>query len=377
VQGVNPGTSLRRLRDGAAADAAHGRALAKDLFRKQSTARQGLIQVLKASGAAVLAWWLTADLLDLPLPYVAPMAAMIMVRNTVYWSMLTGVRQVVAVAFGAVVADLALHWAGNPTLALALALPPTLLIGRFHRLDDQGVYAPMAALFLIAFGGGSEDGYIGFRLLETGIGAVIGTGVNLLILPPTHLDRSWFAIRRTASAADRLLRDVADGLRGAWDCERASGWSEHAEELNGKVEELRDSLRQGGESLWLNPRAPSRRNRQRLEARSGRAERLGRVAATTASLVGILRDEACNEVPPAPLSTGFAGPYAQFLDRSADALNDALAGRTDADTAEALSLLLAELEREVDGTAVTGAAEAELHGSLLLTARQLHRDITG
>ena len=74
-----------------------------------------------------------------------------------------------------------------------------------------------------------QDTALEARVVETLVGALIGAAVNLLVMPPVHLPNDARRSRRLPSGVARLLRSVADGLRGEWgEDEPATGWSERA-----------------------------------------------------------------------------------------------------------------------------------------------------
>lgn len=111
-------------------DVGNGRRFLRDLGRRGSGAREIAKQALKAGLAAVAAWALAVHVLGLPLPYIAPWAALIMVRATVYWSVLSAARQFGSVSLGVVLAYLVGVASPTTELALAVLVPVTVLVGR-------------------------------------------------------------------------------------------------------------------------------------------------------------------------------------------------------------------------------------------------------
>ncbi|NED91926.1 hypothetical protein G3I76_69125, partial [Streptomyces sp. SID11233] len=69
------------------------------------------------------------------------------------------------------------------------------------------------ALFVIT-ATSTSSAEIGHRLLETGIGAVIGIAVNAFVLPPVHLRNAGDQLLRLPRDTGRLLRDLAQGVKG-------------------------------------------------------------------------------------------------------------------------------------------------------------------
>ncbi|WP_100447911.1 FUSC family protein [Glycomyces xiaoerkulensis] len=345
----------------------------RELARSDGSARRTLAQTLKATGAAILAWWIAAEALELTMPYVAPLVAMIMVRDTVYWSILSGLQQVAAVAIGLTFAYGALALTESTTAALALALPLTLLIGRSYRLDDQGIYAPFAALFLLTLNQPEQE-YLRWRLLETVLGAGIGTLVNLSVLPPVHIGKGKSHRRHVAASTAGILRDLAAGLREGFGREWALEWVTRASELDDRISNLRATLREGRRSLWLNPRWPYRRHGDAVDSDFHAADRLSLAAESVQTITDILGNASRDDMPDHALGREFAERYARFLDLLADAIPDAVFGEYDPSMSQEVMSAFGELEAVLDGV-VDRVPDAEMRGALLLAARQLLHDL--
>ncbi|MGW6025286.1 FUSC family protein [Streptomyces sp. NPDC055214] len=210
------------------------------------------VQSLKAAGAALIAWAVAGWWWDAPMALMAPWTALFLVQNTIYRSLRSGVQQFTVVIAGTLIAAGAGALLDNTMLAMAVALPLTVLLGNYARFGTQGVYAPTAALFVLGYG--SYSGVeIGHRLLETLLGAVIGIGVNALVLPPVH-QRSVQHLRgRLPRDCAELLDDAARGVRETYDKARADAWYSRAQSLTDMVTDLRTARRWSDESYRFNP----------------------------------------------------------------------------------------------------------------------------
>jgi uncharacterized membrane protein YccC len=217
------------------------------------------VQSLKAAGAALIAWAVAGWWWEAPMALMAPWTALFLVQGTVYRSLLSGVQQFCVVIAGTLIAAGAGALLDNTMAAMAVALPLTVLLANYARFGTQGVYAPTAALFVLAYGQytGAD---IGHRLLETLLGAIIGIGVNALVLPPVHLRTVRHLRDRLPQDCAELLRDAAEGVRETYDKSQADGWYYRAQSLTDLVTDLRTARRWSNESYRFNPLVRFRRS---------------------------------------------------------------------------------------------------------------------
>jgi hypothetical protein len=220
--------------------------------------RQTAVQSLKAAGAALLAWAVAGWWWDAPMALMAPWSALFLVQSTVYRSLLSALQQLGVVVVGTLIAGAAGVLTHNQLAAMALALPLTVLLGNYARFGTQGLYAPTAALFVLAYGSYSGPD-IAHRLLETLLGAAIGIGVNALVLPPVHSTRVHRLRTYLPPACGELLHTVAEGVAEGYEAERGHGWYDRAQRLTDVVTDLREARRWSHESYRVNPGLRMRR----------------------------------------------------------------------------------------------------------------------
>jgi uncharacterized membrane protein YgaE (UPF0421/DUF939 family) len=351
---------------------------AREVPDRGSWAQETAVQALKAGLAAVLAWIVAAGLLGLPQPYLAPWVAFAVVRPTVYWSVLTSVRQVTAVTLGVAIAAFAVWLMPGKELALALGVPVAFLVSQWRRLDDQGLYVPFTALFMVAVD--SVDGpSTVFRLLETGLGAAIGIGVNLLVAPPLRVRAVGSRIRRDAAATAELLHDMASGLRGDRDGSGADSWSAHALRLDGRSVETRSVMRRAHDGLKLNPRRPEYRDS--VDRLADVFDLNWRVAQAVRTLADVLDDADRDAIADRSFDPGFKEGCAAALDDAADAyerrLEELLSGEGDGTDGldRAWAARLNALEHRADQADIDRAI-AEVQAALLVAVRRLLHELS-
>ncbi|MDN3293229.1 aromatic acid exporter family protein [Streptomyces ficellus] len=253
--------------------------------------RDMAVQSLKAAGAAILAWAVAGWWWKAPLALMAPWTAVALVQSTVYRSVRAGLQQVVVIATGTVLAAAAAGLTGDTMAAMALVLPLTVLLGNYPRFGDQGIYASTTALFVLVYG--SYSGFdILHRLLETLLGAVIGIGVNALILPPVHLRHAHESLCRLPQDGAELLRTMAEGIERGYGRPDAQEWHSRARRFGTLLADLRNARTWSRESYRFNPATRIRR-RPEPELPSTRWDAAWeRVADHLTALTGMLAEAA-------------------------------------------------------------------------------------
>ena len=125
------------------------------------------------------------------------------------------------------------------------------MIGSWRRLGDQSTQVTFTALFAPLIGGYQPLHYLTPRLIDVGIGVVIGLVVNVLVFPPLQLRPAEHAVRQWGDAIATALDDLA----GAAACRYSPGlsWPLHERQLSGAAEQARAAARNARESLRWNP----------------------------------------------------------------------------------------------------------------------------
>jgi uncharacterized membrane protein YgaE (UPF0421/DUF939 family) len=216
-----------------------------------------VIQVLKTVVAAVAAWVVAAIVFDLPQPFLAPWAALLVVHATVYRSFWRGAKQIAATVIGVLLA-----WATGNTLgldpaALGVMLLVALLVGQVRWLRDEGTTAAATALIVLTTGYSDENLVLIGRLFDTAIGVAVGVVVNALVWPPLRDLAAARAIEAVGRQVGELLDVVADECEDACSEEHVEAWVRRTQELDEEVDDAWALVRQARESGRLNPRRQS------------------------------------------------------------------------------------------------------------------------
>ena len=317
--------------------------------------------LVKAAGAAVLAWVLARSVLGLAQPFLAPWAALLTVHATVYRTFARGAQQVASAFLGVLLAFAAGAVFGVNAASLGVVLLVALTVGTTRALRDESTTAATTALVVLLAGYSSDPGMVGMRLLDTLIGIVVGLLVNLLVWPPLR-DRT--AARRVNVIDDRLgalLCDIAGAMREGREAQEAERWVECTRELYQDISDAWAVLRQARESGRLNLR---RAAAARVDASHGLVPliaRLEQAVADTRSMAGTIARAS---------SSGAWDPG--FRERWLDLVGRAGAAVSEAD-AEAITRVREDLESAAGEWFRVGAGTTPrpVQGALLVNLRNI------
>ncbi|MEU3859992.1 aromatic acid exporter family protein [Streptomyces sp. NPDC028722] len=341
--------------------------------------RDMALQAVKAALAAWLAWVVAGWWLHAPVAFVAPWVAVVLVESTVYRSIAHGLQQLAAIAAGTIAATAAGLLLHSTVAAMAVVLPPVMLLGRWRRLGSQGINAATGALFVLTNAPVSVATSTA-RLTEALFGAVVGIAVNALVRPPLYLRDTRSVLQDATEEAHDILRDVADGLAGGhWDAEEAGAWHERALRLNRLVEEARSAVEWSRESLRVN----LRRRRAGAVPPPGKEYDdalvvLDYASVHTAGVTRTVMEAAAEDRPPPRPRPGPARRYAEFLRQTAHALRlysrSRFGDACEDELSESVARLrdtLGELRRDLARSVREDPDEVATYGALLAQAHRL------
>jgi len=211
---------------------------------------------MKATLAAVSAYAVALPLSDNPRPVLAPLTALLVVQLTLYDTLRTGLRRVVGVVAGVLVAVALSTWLPLTWWSLGIAVGGSLVLGRLLRLGSQISEVPISAMLVLAVGG-AETAAEG-RVYETMIGAVIGVVFGAAIAPPLYVRPASDAVQELARVAAEVMRRISREVRDEYTREQTERWLDEARGLGRDVLRADHALDQAADSLRYNPRARSR-----------------------------------------------------------------------------------------------------------------------
>lgn len=228
--------------------------------------RSPLLQVLKTSVAAVLAWLVAGFALQQPLPIFAAIAALLVVQPSVTQSIEKGVERSLGVIAGVVVALIAGQLFGDESWVILTVIIIAVLVAWALRLGPGSAnQIPISAMLVLALGG-QNVGYAGERIVETIIGALIGLIVNLAIVAPVLVSPARVAVASLTKRTAAVLEALSKSLRTPQSDAQLRVLLDDARLLRDLRDAAAIALRQGTDSLTLNPRRSKHHRMLRREA---------------------------------------------------------------------------------------------------------------
>jgi hypothetical protein len=206
----------------------------------------------RATAAAVLAYALALRLSSEPAPLTAPLTALLVVQVTLYATLTTGVRRVISVVAGVLIAVGFSAVVGLSWWSLGLIILAALTIGQFIRVGEFVNEVAISAMLVLGVTQLASQAWE--RVLETLIGAGVGLTFNLLLAPPLWVDPAAESIVGLARRTRGLLVGIGEELDRPVVVERAAGRLHEARRLDQAVADVDVALRQAEDSLRLNPR---------------------------------------------------------------------------------------------------------------------------
>lgn len=345
------------------------RALRRALHRP-GPERDALLLLLKAAVATVLAWQFALRVLHSPVPFYAPMAALLVVDRTMIRSLSASAQRIAAVVLGLGVAWVVAHLLGVTWWTMFGVILVALVIGRWSRLGDHGLQVPAMVLLSLITARGTDEQFTYLTVVETVAGGVIGVATNAIVLAPLHLTKPRQRVAALARQVRDLLAQMAEGLRGEWDAETARGWYRDGTSMVEKAPLVLDDIRTGRESTRFNLRQNLRPADVDWQGYERTVTTLRRALWQVTGIGRTLVDAADGaEHHPAPSAT-FLARYADALAAMSVAVSqlgrheDAAARKFEDSVATALTVLT-DLREEVRRTPLDDPDQWPVYGSLI------------
>lgn len=318
-----------------------------------------VLQLTKTVLAAVTAWVIAASVLDLPQPFLAPWAALLVVHATVYRTFSKGTQQVAATVIAVLLATVVGEALGLTTGAIALLLVVALVLGTVPWLGAEATTIATTGLVVLTTGFES-DVLLVSRLLDTAIGVAVGLLVNVIVWPPLRRRTAAEAMDRVDDRIGELLVDMAGGLGEGCQDDDVDAWIDRTRDLDGDLDHAWALVRQAQESARMNPRRSARAMKEPSHWHE-LLRRMEQAIAETRSLARTLGGQQAHKETWGP---AFADPWIEML-------SDAGRAASDADPAALFDVRrrLEALSEELRAT--ERSPEWPIYGALIINLRNI------
>ena len=172
--------------------------------------------------AATAAWWLSREVLDSMLPFLAPWTALLAVHATMHRSLSRGAQTTVASTIGVGLSFLIGAYLGVNVWTFALALFVGLAGARLSWIRDESVAIATTAIFILGSGFSEQQPLLLDRIIEVGVGMAIGVLANLLIIPPLRDQQAARYVDSISRRMGDVLINMADGFSTSWETDKAT-----------------------------------------------------------------------------------------------------------------------------------------------------------
>lgn len=217
-----------------------------------------LVQLVKATLAAVLAWVVAELFLGLQQAFLAPWVALLTMHVTVYRTMSRGIQTVLAAGIGIVLSVAVVEAIDIGVWALAVALLIGLALSRVKALHDDDTTIATTALIVITTGAQLSDQraieLLPDRLFGTAIGVAVALLVNLVVLPPLNDRSAQQQIDNVDRRLGTLLVDMSCQLKDPEAFQDEDDWIERTRSIDTDLQRAWSLVRTAQESRSWNPR---------------------------------------------------------------------------------------------------------------------------
>lgn len=215
----------------------------------------GLLQIVKSTVAATLAWWLAVEVLQSQQSFLAPWTALLTVHLTVSRSLVRGVQTFISSTLGVLLSLVVGIYLGVAIWTYALAILVGLLVALLPGIRKEGGAVATTAIFLLSQGFNADGPMLIDRILEVGTGVAVGVAVNLILVPPLRDHQAARLVDDLNERIGAVLDSMATEFAESWDTEQAEEWLADIERMRNDLISTWDEVEFAQESRERNPRS--------------------------------------------------------------------------------------------------------------------------
>ncbi|WP_049570438.1 aromatic acid exporter family protein [Nocardiopsis sp. SBT366] len=254
--------------------------------------RETAVIIVKCTIAATVAWVVGTLLGASSQIGFAPFTALLVVRPSVYGSVLQSGRYVAAVFAGALLAGLTGLTVGAQVWSFTVLLLIALIAGQARFFGGQGTQLPVVAAFALAGGTAESASDLGYLLLMVCVGAASALVTNTVMAPVIRFRDAENAVRDLADGLRSLTGEMAQGLRQGGEGLDLDHWIRASDGLDGSVSNAQEAVQRQEDRTRLNPRklvAGARMDTRALQTYGEWISALSRASRHVQSIVRTLR----------------------------------------------------------------------------------------
>ena len=212
------------------------------------------LQILKAVIATTGAWWICVTFLDSQMPFLAPWVALMTIQATVANSVAQGAQTMIASFIGVLMSFAIGVYLEVNIWTYALAIFVGMLGSRIPGLRRDGISIATSAIFLLSTGFTEDTPALIDRVIEIGIGVVIGIGVNMLVLPPLRDRQAAQTVDELNRRMGEIMGQMSEEFADSWSTDRARAWSEDISQMRTDLDRTWRTVQFARDSRRRNPR---------------------------------------------------------------------------------------------------------------------------
>ncbi len=217
-----------------------------------------VIQMVKTTLAAVLAWVLAELVLGLEQAFLAPWVALLTVHVTLYRTLWRGIHTVAAVFIGILLSVILVEAFDTSVWSLGGALFIGLSLSRVKVLRDDDTTIATTAMVVIATSYGLTDQraieLLPDRLFGTAIGVSVALLINTIVLAPLNDRSAQQQIDEVDRMLGQLLIDMARELREPEAHQDEDDWIDRTRSIDASLHRAWSLVHTAQESRSGNPR---------------------------------------------------------------------------------------------------------------------------
>jgi len=216
--------------------------------------RETVMVVVKCVLSAVAAWGIGMVAVDTTQVGFAPFTALLVVRPSVYGSVLQSTRYVAAVFTGALLAGVAGLSVGAQLWSFGIVVLVALVLGHLRFFREQGKQVSVVAAFALAGGAASSGEQLGELLLMVAIGSLCALVVNMLLAPAIRFRDAQEGVLDFVDALRYVVEGIAEDLRNGLETEAVGQRVRAAEALDNTSRNAQAVVERQEYRVRLNPR---------------------------------------------------------------------------------------------------------------------------